>query len=172
MKIPSLFCACLGLMSVAGVQAAAPASDPLAKIAAYAGTWQTDIENVKTPYSNTSKEKTTLTNRCWRSNQYYACNQVVDGKSVALLVFTYIAKKGVYLSHVVPDDDSEGHVGRLYIHDNVWTFPWEFNDKGKLVYFRVVNTFVKPDEIDYRQEYSEDRKTWILMGRGHEVKVH
>lgn len=163
---------CLGFLSAVPVYAAPTAPDPLDKLAAYAGTWQTDIQNLKTPYSNASRDKTRLENRCWRSNQFYVCNQVADGKSVVVLVFIYLADKGYYLSHAVPADDSEGHMGRLYIHDNVWTYPWEFNDQGKLVYFRVVNTFVKPDEIDYRQEYSEDRKTWTLMGSGHELKVH
>jgi hypothetical protein len=171
MQALRLLSLCLGVLPVIPLHAASTAADPLDKLAAYAGTWQTDIQNFKTPYSNVSRDKTRLENHCWRSNQFYVCNQVADGKSVVVLVFTYLASKGYYVSHAVPGDDTDGHMGRLYIHDNVWTYPWEFNDQGKLVYFRVVNTFVKPGEIDYRQEYSLDHKTWMLMGSGHEVKV-
>ncbi|HKR77616.1 MAG TPA: hypothetical protein VJR95_13245 [Rhodanobacter sp.] len=51
-----------------------------------------------------------------------------------------------------------------------WTFPWQFSDQGKTVYARVVNVFHGRDRIDYRQEYSLDRRHWTAMATGVETR--
>lgn len=152
---------------------AAPTPVGLDKIAAYAGTWKGETENFATPYSKTSKDTGTLHNDSWRSGDFYVIHQIVNGKPASVLsVYTYDAKADLYHVNSVPTDGSDpGPAGTLIIKGNVWTFPWQFTDKGKTVYFRVVNTWSSPRSIEYRQEYSTDKVRWTVMAKGREVNV-
>jgi hypothetical protein len=152
------------------VPAATPASG-LDVIRAYEGAWKTDIENLASPYSKASKDTSALRNNCWRSEGYFACNQIVNGESKALIVFTYDAKKDEYTTYPIPPDGGEPHSGRLLIKGNVWVLPWEITEKGKTIHFRVVNTFTAANRIEYRQEYSADQAHWTVIGRGVETRA-
>jgi len=141
-------------------------------IAGYAGSWKTEIEHLDTKFSKASKETTNLRNDCWRSGEYFACHQFVDGKPVVLLVFTYTAKDDLYHSYVIPTDGSESHMGALLVKGNTWIFPWEDkDDAGKQYYFQVVNVWTSATTIEYRQEFSEDKLHWTVSARGHETKL-
>jgi hypothetical protein len=140
-------------------------------IRAYEGSWDVSVEHFDTAYSKASKEKSSLRNDCWKSGGYFACNQFVNGESKALLVFTYDAAKNVYTSYPIPFDGSSAGLGKLLIEGNVWTFPWESKDGDKTTYFRVVNVFATPDQIEFRQEFSTDNVHWTLMAKGLDKKT-
>jgi hypothetical protein len=129
------------------------------------------IYNVETKYSTASHEQKYLRNDCWHSGRYYVCNQYVDGDSKVLLVFTFDAAKQIYTSYQVPLDGSATSSGTLEIRDNTWTYPWEVVGDGHTVYFRVVNVFKSPAEIDYRREFSTNQLNWVVMARGKEIKA-
>lgn len=160
-------------IAVFSVSAAGQKSDAagVEKVAAYAGTWTVDIQHVETPYSKPGHDHNTLRNECWRTGPYLACNQYVDGESKSLLVFTYDTKADRYTSYPVPADGSEAGKGALLISGNTWTYPWESKDGGRTTYFRVVNTWVKPDEIEFRQEFSTDNVKWTEMAHGMEKRT-
>ncbi len=166
----------LALVGVAAISAPSFAADAyfpagLDKVALYNGTWHLSADHFDTPFSKASHEETTLRNDCFRSAGFYACNQVVNGDSVAMLVFTYDAKADTYTSHVVPASGGDGGTGKLLIKDNVWTFPWESTDNGKTTYFHVINVMTGTDAIEYRMEFSTDKEHWTLMAKGHEARV-
>lgn len=162
-----MVCLCLNAMAT-DAYAAAPTG--LDRIAAYAGTWKTETEHFDTPFSKVGRETATLKNDCWRSDDFYACHQIVNGKSAALIVFLYDAKTGSYVTHALPADGSPAGNGTLMIKGDVWTFPWNYTNKGKTTYFHVINVFTSPDHIEYRQEYSSDKIHWTAMAKGHEIK--
>lgn len=150
----------------------APAASGLDKIAAYAGTWKSQTERFNTPYSKAGKETSTLRNDCWRSGDFYACHQIVNGKSAAMIVFTYDAKNDIYHNYTIPTDDGKAYSGgTLTIKGNVWTFPWEDTEKDKTTYFHNINKFTTPDTIEYRIEFSQDKIHWIVMAKGYEQKI-
>lgn len=155
----------------AGAVRAAEAPKGIAAIWAYAGTWQTETEHLDTAHSKAGHEKATLHNSCWKDGGYVACNQYVDGDSKALLVFTYNEKDNVYTSYPIPGDGGSAGKGTLIIAGNVWTFPWETTEKDTTTYFRVVNTFITPDKIEFRQEYSTDKVHWTVMAKGQDMRV-
>ncbi len=159
-----------GLTLVAALAQATAAPDGVGKIQAYAGTWHTEIQHLDTPFSKASKESKTLKNDCWRSVGFFACDQIVDGDSKALIVFLYNAKNDTYTTYPIPADGGDAGSGKLLIRGNVWTFPWESKDNGKTTYFRVTNTFTSPGTIEFRQEYSEDQQHWTTMATGRETK--
>ncbi len=158
-------------MSWAGLSVSAAPAEGIEKIAAYAGTWTSRIEHFDTPYGKAGIDVSTLHNDCWRSGGFYACHQIVNGKSTALLVFTYNAKDDLYTSITIPSGGGETGSGTLRISGAVWTYPWELRDGAKTIQFRVVNVFHGPDRIEFRQEYSTDGEHWMLMGKGEERKI-
>jgi hypothetical protein len=156
------------LLCASGVNAQ---DDALAKVALYNGTWKISIEHLATKYSHAGSESTTLVNTCWRRAGYYACEQNVDGVSKGLIVFTYDAAKNVYHTYPIPSDGGPAGSGTMTIDGNTWTFPWTQKDGDTTIYFRVVNTFIGSDSIQYRQEYSLDQKTWTATARGNEHRA-
>lgn len=137
----------------------------------YAGTWNTEITHLDTPFSQASRESRKLQNDCWKSGAYVACRQIVDGDPKILLVFTYNDKDHSYTSYQIPPHGGPVNSGSLLIDGNTWIFPWEITEQGKTTYFRVVNVWSSATTIEFRQEYSTDQKTWTQTATGHEVKV-
>lgn len=160
---------CLAL--AAAMASAAPVAAGPDKIAVYAGTWKTATEHFATPFSKAGRETATLRNHCWRSADFYACDQFVNGQSRALIVFVYDAKHDLYHSYAIPAESGRVFAGTLIIKGNRWTYPNEYTDHGKTVYFRTVNVFNGPDSIEFRQEFSGDKVHWTVMAQGHETKI-
>jgi len=167
----SLASSCLAVCCLA--QTAAPTSTPddIAPLWAYAGTWAVTIDHFDTAHSKASHEQTTLRNACWKDAGYMACDQYIDGDSKVLIVFTYTGKNGVYTSYQVPPHGEEPGKGALILEGNTWTFPWQSGEGDKTTWFRVVNVFLAPDRIDFRQEFSTDNVHWTAMAHGVETKV-
>jgi hypothetical protein len=164
----------LGAIAVlwCGPASAAGAPPGLDTLRAYQGTWQMHVVHYKTKYSKAGAESSTVRNDCWRSGDFYACDQFVKGVSGALLVFTYDAAHGVYHSNVVTPAGAPAGSGTLLISGNRWTFPWQDKDAGKTVYIRIINTFTNPDTIEYRREYSYDKIHWVVTATGTEHRTH
>jgi hypothetical protein len=167
----SLAVSCLDVSCLAQT---APKPSPTADVDvlwAYAGTWAVAIDHFDTAHSKASHEQTTLHNACWKDGGYLACNQYIDGDSKVLIVFTYTGKNGVYANYQVPLHGGEPGTGTLIIEGNAWTFPWQIVDGGKTTLYRVVNVFLTPDRIDFRQEFSTDNVHWTAMAHGVETRV-
>jgi hypothetical protein len=143
----------------------------LDRVMAYAGTWKTDTRHFDTPYSKAGHDSAVLQNDCWRSGGYFACRQIVDGDSKALLVFIYDPKTDRYTSYPIMAGGGDAHPGTLIIQGTTWTFPWDYTEAGKTTHFRVVNLWSSADSIEFHQEYSADGEHWTRMAEGHEQRV-
>ena len=77
------------LASGLGIAADAPTVSPLDRLAVFSGTWKSNSETYKTPYSEEGSVSATLVNQCWKTGAYFICNQSMDGASRVLLVYTY-----------------------------------------------------------------------------------
>ena len=164
--------AAVGLLLVCATASAAGLEPKgIEKITAYAGTWKTEVRHLDTTYSKAGSESKTIRNDCWRSSGFFACNQIVDGDSKALVVFMYDPKADRYTSYPIPAGGGEVHPGTMLIQGDTWTFPWDSSQGGKTTHFRVVNVWSSPDSIEFRQEYSQDGEHWTLMADGHETRV-
>ena len=148
----------------------ADAPSPLDRLNIFAGTWKSDTQTFKTPYSEESNGSSTLVNQCWKAGAFFVCNQSVDGVSRSMLVFSY--KGGdTYKEVAVSAESGVGSNGILLIDGGVWTFPAESHRYGQVTYFRTVNIYNGNDNLDYREEYSTDQQNWTLMAKGHETRV-
>ena len=157
------------LASSLALGADAPAPSPLDRLNVFAGTWKSDSQTFKTPYSEAGQVSSTLTNQCWKAGQFFVCNQMVDGESRVLLVFAFKGGDSYTVTYV-PANGSYSSNGALLVDGGVWTFPGEQHKYGQVVYFRTVNIY-NGDSLDYREEYSDDRQNWTLMAKGHEARV-
>jgi hypothetical protein len=159
-------------LAMASAHAAPPPSaKDVGVFARYAGTWNMQMTRVQTPYSKPSNETMTVKNDCWRSEIFYVCDQIIDGSPKALIVFFYNAEEKRYGSFPITAASDSVHPGDVLVDGATVTFPWQINDNGKTVSMRIVNTFTTPDTMDFRQEYSDDGKTWQPIATGIEHKV-
>lgn len=145
-------------------------ADPLDVLGAYAGTWHAEIDNLADSGQPASHEAHTIKNDCWRSGLYYACTQTVDGKQLAMLVFTWDEGSKSYSSYPITADGGAAGHGKLVVQGDDWIFPWDNEKPERVVHFRVVNHWVGRDRIEYRAERSTDGSTWTVTGRGVEVR--
>jgi len=164
-----LFAAVVTVSSLASA-ADTPAATGLDRLNVFAGTWKSESETYKTPYSEEGTVTSTLDNQCWKAGAFFICNQSVNGTSRVLLAFVY--KGGdTYDVTYVPADGSHASNGTLLVDGGVWTYPGEQHKYGQVVYFRNVNIYANTDSLDYREEYSTDQQNWTLMAKGHETRV-
>jgi hypothetical protein len=161
----------VGLVWCASALGAAESPVGIEKILAYKGTWKIETEMFNTRFSKAAKESSTLRNDCWRSAGFFVCDQFVNGESRDLIVFSYDARDDTYNSYSVPAAGGQGSNGKLLIKGNQWTFPWERKEDGRTIYFHVVNVFIAPGAIQYRQEFSEDNVNWTVTAKGLEHKL-
>jgi len=139
--------------------------------ARYAGTWKMQLNYVESAHSKARQESMTVRNDCWRSDFFYVCNQIIDDKSRALIVFFYdpVAKR--YGSYPIAVGADTVHPATVVVDEKSITFPYDMQDNGKTVHMRIVNTFTTPDTLDFKQEYSEDGQNWVTMATGIEHRV-
>jgi hypothetical protein len=170
--VPALLLTFLAPFAVAAGKTAAPALG-VTTFARYAGTWTMELHRLETPYSKPSNETMTLKNDCWHSEIFYVCDQIIDGTPKALIVFFYNAEEKRFGTFPITAGSDNLHPGDVLVDGNTIIFPWQINDNGKGIYMRIVNTFASADQIDVRQEYSEDGKNWkpIATGVEHRQKA-
>jgi hypothetical protein len=114
----------------------------------------------------------TIVNHCSEGTAFYTCEQVVNGKSLALLVFTATDDPTKFHSQpVLPSGHAVG-ISDLTIVGDHWTFLGNgTDDRGKQTFFRTENFFTGRDKIHFEQYESADNKTWVKKNEGDEVRV-
>ncbi|HVC37812.1 MAG TPA: hypothetical protein VNF46_05360 [Gammaproteobacteria bacterium] len=144
---------------------------PLDRLMVYAGTWNLQLEDFDTPSSKAGKETSSLKSKCWRSENYFMCEQFENGRSEQLTVYAYDAKDDTYNIYNIRDQAGSVRTGRLSIKDNVWTYLSQHQDSAKITYFRILNVFTTPKTIRFELDYSPDAIHWTVMSKGTEKKV-
>lgn len=142
----------------------------LERLRILAGTWKSNGERYATDYSKAGKSFATLHNDCWASGEFYACDQIVDGASKSLVIFSVDEKTGEYNSYAIGSQGGAAHHGSLRIEGNTWTYADPPGASNIKVHFRTINVFTQPSVIHYRVEYSRDDKHWTTMLEGVETK--
>jgi hypothetical protein len=144
-------------------QAAAAAPDPYAPLRLYDGAWTVTMRD--------SGKTTTdsLLNDCHQFERYFACQQTVNGKVGALVIFVPGDQAGEYhTQNVTPEGWATGR-GDLTIAGNRWTYLGKDEENGKTTWYRTTNEFTGNDRIHFEQATSTDGKTWTTTRSGDEV---
>ena len=116
-------------------------------------------------------EPDTLVNHCSAGQAFFTCEQVVNGKPAALVVFVASKEPGKFdVDNVLPNGYASSNTD-LYVKGDHWTFVTGAGEPGKTRY-RTENTFTGRDHIHFEQfESKDDGKTWIRTNRGDETRV-
>ena len=162
MKIRQLLAILLVLATRASAQSDTSAYTPLWL---YNGSWSVVADGGK-------DGPTQLTNHCAHTGLFFACEQVVNGKTGALVVFLPTGDSaGAHLyrtNALLANAANPGAWGRLSISGDHWEYPSSDVEDGKTVYWRTLNTFTGRDHIRYEIQRSADGKVWTTTGSGQE----
>ncbi len=163
-----------GLTVLACVISAEPVAradhDPYAPLKLYDGSWEV---KVSLPAAKTDH----LVNHCAQTGLFYACEQVLNGKTSALIIFlpTGIDSSGAEQYRTQPllaSGAPGGDWGNLTISGDNWTYTWDSEEAKKIVHWRVKNHFTGKDRIHFEVQSSEDGTTWKLQSAGDEERSH
>jgi hypothetical protein len=135
-------------------------SDPFWTLWLYNGTWQVTRKD---------QPPQTLVNRCSSFGKFFACEQSVNGASVALLIFVPGSQPGHFFTQSVKSDGRAGGRGELQIEHNTWTYLSNWNEGGKTTFYRTTNVYEGRNRIHFEQAESSDNKTWVVKSSGDEV---
>jgi hypothetical protein len=165
--------ALLLLAAPLGATAAPPPgaqADPFAPLSLYDGDWSV---RAKHPWSGAAEGASDrLQSRCRRFTLYFACEQTVNGKPQALIVYTVGEAPGRFNTRTIAPNGLAGARGDLTLEGQHWTYldkppagltgPWS----------RVENVVVDKDHIRFEEYESSDQgKTWTQTNAGAEERV-
>ena len=169
-KLPVLIACAAGLLSITlrGAQNASAADDPYAALKLYDGKW------LVMP-ADGPKEGVHLENHCAKTGLFFACEQMVNGKTVALVIFQPTAKlpsggEEYRSTAVTPESGAPGGWNGLTIEGDRWVYTWDDTEFGKKTLYRNINTFSGPDKIHFEIQNSDDGKTWKKQKEGDETR--
>jgi hypothetical protein len=133
----------------------------------YDGGWQVAPKNIAA-----GAKPDQLLNECKQVGMYFTCQQTVNGKAGALLIFIPTEKKGhYYTQNVRPEGFASGR-GDLDIEGDRWTYLSRALEDGKSKYYRTQNVFNGKDHIHYESSESSDGSKWTVTNSGDEVRAH
>jgi hypothetical protein len=125
----------------------------------YAGTWEVSPKGA----SKTDR----LVNECSLIGTFYGCQQTVNGKVMALILFIPRDKPGSFYTQGILQDGTAVGRGELEIAGDHWTY----SSSGNASNYRTTNVFSGKDKIHFENSESPDGKTWKITGSGDEKRV-
>lgn len=146
--------------------AQAPPDDPYAPLRLYDGVWQ-----VRPQERPPAEPPDRLEDVCRQLGSYFACQQMVNGKLGALLVFIPAGRSGHYHTQAVMPEGWAAGRGELEIEGDWWVYSSKAGSGNETVYYRTTNVFMGRDRIHYELARSPDGKGWTVTGSGDEVRV-
>jgi hypothetical protein len=144
-----------------------PPSNWTTPLRLYEGTWVVKPEHSERPQ--------TFTDSCQVSGaRFYECEHVVDGETIALLIFVPGDEPGHYYTQsVLPSGTAMGR-GDLAINGDTWVFNTRTvkEDTGAVDYQRTTRVYSGRDKdtIHYTYERSDDGLHWATTNTGVEKR--
>jgi len=155
---------CAGCL-VAPASAWAADDDPYAPLKLYEGRWSV--------VSDQDGKTTAVENHCARTGLFFACEQVVNGESAAIIVFLphgRTADGQTYRTQTLTASaDAPRPWYTLTIDGEQWTYAPDTG--GKPGRERTLNQFTGPDKIHFDVQNSTDGKTWTTKMSGEERRI-
>ena len=137
-------------------------ADPYTPLRLYDGSWEVHLPN---------KPVDKLTNRCVLIGQYYACQQAVNGKMAALVVFLPKEQPGEYWTNPLTAEAQSNGRGDLSIRGDRWVYSSKNTESGKTTFYRTVNVFTGADRIHFEVAESPDGIAWTVKMSGDETRA-
>jgi len=143
--------------------------DPYAPLKLYEGSWQLKKTTPDSPPDH-------LVNHCALTGIFFSCEQELNGKPAALVIFLPTGKSSSggfeYRTLVaLPDASKPEDWGHLEINGDTWTYSWTHKDGEKSVLMRNVNHFRDKDHIHFELQKMVDATTWLTQMSGDEERL-
>jgi hypothetical protein len=157
------------VFSGARLRAQTAAPDPVKKLGALLGKWESEGT-----FANGSKVTSSIDCSWSALGDYLICEQRVklgDEEHRQLTVYSYSAADKVYFASTFPDVGKHPSTSSMEIDGNKWTYSGASEINGKRRLFRTVNEFSGRTET-FRAEFSENGGvTWapVMSGTAHKV---
>ncbi|HZL00341.1 MAG TPA: hypothetical protein VFC47_10600 [Caulobacteraceae bacterium] len=165
MKVNSLLALIAMVAALAPAHALAADDDPYAPLKLYQGRWAVT--------SDQDGKTMTVENRCARTGLFFACEQAVEGKTKALVVFLPDGRTSDGLFYhtqtLTPTAAPPGGWNALTIDGDRWTYAGSHT--GKAERERTINLFSGPDRIRFETQESKDGRTWTTKVSGEERRI-
>jgi hypothetical protein len=147
--------------------ASAPADDPYAPLKLYDGAWLIVSSDGKT---------TRVENHCARTGLFFACEQVVNGKSEALVVFLPRGRTDEGQTYRTQALRADAAAPAPWYHLAIDGEHWVYSagaqgGKAHSKRERTLNEFSGPDQIHFAVQTSKDGKTWTTTLSGDERRA-
>lgn len=183
MKHDSRVVGAVGLVLVAVAAATAPPAraqlpasrasgdslSPFQPLRLYDGTWSAES------HVGGTTTHSTFTDVCRRPGRFFVCEQVVGGKTQALIVFLPTGdSSGVlaYRTQALPvGGEPSGKWGQLRITGSRWVYTSGGLENGAPVYWRTINVFSGKDTIHFEIQRSDDGINWVTQRNGDEHRA-
>jgi hypothetical protein len=142
---------------------AAEQDAPYRPLMLYQGTWQVTPLHAAKP--------DILQDNCGRTGKFYSCEQTVNGKTTALVVFVPAEQPGHYYTQaLLPDGHATGR-GDLEIVGDRWVYSSKDVEGAKTTYYRTINVFTGKDHIHFDSQESTDGAQWKTTNSGDEQRM-
>lgn len=144
-------------------------SDAYVPLRLYDGTWEVHII---APEKKTDR----IVNHCAKTGTFFSCEQEVNGKTAALVVFLPVGKTTAgaldyRIQALQPDASDPQGWSHLLIDGDTWLYSWDQREAGKTTHWRNTNHFTGKDQIRFELQSSEDGATWRTTLSGEEQRV-
>ena len=140
--------------------------DPYTPLRLYQGTWSATQTS---PRSEPATRE--IANDCAMVGRFFACQQTVNGKPGAMIIFVPAAAPGDYYTQAVVQEGLATGRGELHIEGDRWTYSSKAQRDGKTVYHQTTNVFTGRNHIHFEQLESPDGKKWTVTMSGEEVRI-
>jgi len=162
-------CLLLFALLLAALSLPAADPDPYEPLKLYQGSWQL---KKAAPES----QPDLLMNHCARTGVFFSCEQELNGKPAALVIFLPTGKSSsggfAYRTLVaLPDASKPEDWGRLEIDGDTWIYSWTHRDGEKSVLMRNVNHFKDKDHIHFELQKMVDATTWMTQMSSEEERL-
>ncbi len=117
-----------------------------------------------------------LANHCSRAGDVFVCEQVLNGKTKALVVFQLEGEVGhsrTYRTRIMPPGGAgaPGPWNYLTIEGERWVYGAAVDDDAKHpLRARTINEFSGTDHIHFEVQSSRDGKVWTITASGDETR--
>ena len=157
--------------AAASAKTANLASDPYAPLRLYDGKWDPVPASAGKP-----ADAMHIENHCAKVGEFFACNQIVNGKNEALVVFlpSHPLENGGYAYRnqaLGVEGGGQGDWGNLEIVGDRWVYSSEETGNGKKIYHRTINVFSGSDKIHFEVQRSDDGVNWTTRMSGDEARA-
>jgi hypothetical protein len=154
------------LTVTAGALGVLYAADAYTPLRLYQGTWKATSQSA----SGVATTKI-IANECARIGQFFGCQQTIDGKPGALILFLPAGQPGHYYTQAVTVEGFATGRGDLLIEADRWTYSSKSKQDGKDMFHRTTNEFSGANRIHYEQAESPDGEHWVVKATGDEQKA-